>query len=445
MTQTDPKVGRRFIDPEQPRYDEQGERSDSERVEAATSSFIRDFHADTAGYMESCVHCGLCAEACQFYVQTKDPQYTPIHKIKPFKRAYQREVGPFAWLKKLTTKAVTLDELREWQHLIYDSCTMCGRCTMVCPMGIDIPSLISAARHGMWAAGLAPARLAEIVGNAERNKGSQSANPEQFAAAMARMSETQGIDFPLDLPEADVLVTLSAGTIEGDGTQVAAIHKILKAAGYSWTLSTHGYEATNFGMLSGHLDLQKQYSMRIADAAERINAKFVLLPECGHAYGAMRWQGPNWYGKPFPFRVLHMTEFLGEIVREKKIKLRNAGETYGKVTFHDPCQAARRGGIFDAPREVIAALGLPLQELPDSKEYNWCCGGGGGALANKRNIPLRHEVFKIKIKQVEETGADTVVSACHQCHITFKQGKAAHHWDTPFESLMELVAHHLET
>ena len=51
--------------------------------------------------MSSCVHCGRCAEACQFYVQTGDPRYTPIHKIEPFKQAYERDMGPFAFAYRL--------------------------------------------------------------------------------------------------------------------------------------------------------------------------------------------------------------------------------------------------------------------------------------------------------------------------------------------------------
>lgn len=440
------KIERHFSAPDQERFDKQGDLPDKERVKRAVTAFVRDFDGDTSGYMESCVHCGLCAEACHFYEASGgEAQYTPIYKIKPFERAYKREVGPFAWLHKMISRPVSVDELQEWQHLIYDSCTMCGRCSMVCPMGIDIPALIHNARHGMWAAGLAPKRMSEIVANAERNEGSQSANPKEFAEIIARMSKDTGYDIPLDEDEAEVMLTIPAGVIESDGEEVVAMGKILDAAGYSWTLSTKGYEATNFGMLSGFVDLQKKYTMRIVNAAESCKAKIVLLPECGHAYGALRWKGPDWYGKPFPFEVLHMSEFLGKLVREKKIKLKKVGDELGKVTYHDPCQAGRRGGIFDAPREVMDALGLKVEELPGGQEYNYCCGGGGGALANRRNIPFRHEVFKIKIKQVEKTGADTIVSACHQCHITFEQGMKAHNWEKPFESLMELVAHHLDT
>ena len=127
------------------RYDKQGDRPDADRLAAAMAGFAKDMGRAAAVYMESCIHCGNCAEACHFYVQTGDPKYTPIWKLEPFKQAYKREAGPFAWLyRALNLKhAVTVEELEEWQHLLYDSCTVCGRCTMICPMGIDIASLIS--------------------------------------------------------------------------------------------------------------------------------------------------------------------------------------------------------------------------------------------------------------------------------------------------------------
>ena len=76
------------------RYDKQGDASDVERSAAAARTFMRDITRATAVYLESCIHCGHCAEACHFYVTSGDPQYTPIWKLEPLKRVYEREAGP---------------------------------------------------------------------------------------------------------------------------------------------------------------------------------------------------------------------------------------------------------------------------------------------------------------------------------------------------------------
>jgi Fe-S oxidoreductase len=414
--------------------------SDSQRLRAALSSFVRDFGASAALYMEACVRCGLCAEACHFYAATRDPKYTPILKIEPFRRAYQREVGPFAPLHKLVSREVRLSDLEQWEELIYDSCTLCGRCTMVCPMGIDIPALVELARHGMFRAGLVPKRLHDIALHAAEKQTSQSATPGEFVAIIAEVEREYGVRIPVDRARADVLVSLSASQLEGHRASLANTAKILNHMGLDWTFASEGFEATNFGLLSGFIELQKKLTLRLVQAAVSCGARTLLLPECGHAYGALRWRGPAWYGEPFPFEVLHMSEFLGRSIESGALAVK---PTRGVVTYHDPCQTARRGGVYDEPRAVLKALGLELRELEAGQEYNWCCGGGGGVLANERARPLRAKAFQIKMKQVEDTGAEKVVSACHQCHITFEQGIQRFNWKVPFENLVELVAANL--
>jgi hypothetical protein len=112
------------------------------------------------------------------------------------------------------------------------------------------------------------------------------------------------IKIAIDLPQADVLVTLSSIEIMKYPGSLVAIAKVLKHAGENWTVSTNGYEATDFGMLSGNRDWQRDMSERVIGAAIARKAKAVVLPECGHAYGALRWEGANVHGAPLPFKVL---------------------------------------------------------------------------------------------------------------------------------------------
>ena len=65
-------------------YDAQGEMADKDRRDAAMKGFVREFGAVAAAHLEACVRCGMCAEACHFYVSTGEPAYTPINKLQPF-------------------------------------------------------------------------------------------------------------------------------------------------------------------------------------------------------------------------------------------------------------------------------------------------------------------------------------------------------------------------
>jgi len=165
-----------------------------------------------------------------------------------------------------------------------------------------------------------------------------------------------------------------------------------------------------------------------------------VLPECGHAYGAARWEAAKWYGNALPVRIVHMTELLDELLASGAIRVRRIGDT---ATFHDPCQIVRRGGLEAAARRVLAALGLDLIELEAHGLGGYCCGGGGGVVSNQRAAPLRHRVFELKKRQIEATGAKRFVTSCGQCRITLEMGAKHAKWDRSTESLLELVADHL--
>ena len=106
-------------------------------------------------------HCGLCAEACLFYTETGDPRYTPIYKLEPMRRLWQRENTFFGKLGKMLGlgEDLTEDDFAEWQEMTYDSCTLCGRCSMVCPVGNDIAYMIRKQREAYAASGYTPEGL----------------------------------------------------------------------------------------------------------------------------------------------------------------------------------------------------------------------------------------------------------------------------------------------
>ncbi len=430
-----------FSSTEKPAFDQQGNQSDEARVDSAMRSVVSESGRTASLHLESCVHCGLCAQACHFHLSTKDPKYTPIYKLEPFRRAYFREASPFAPVIRALglVKKPSITDLQNWQELIYDSCTMCGRCTLACPMGIDIAELVKEARHGMFKAGLVPERLA-LMDRTARMWGSTATPGEDLPDILAEVAKAHGVNIPCDLDAADILVTAAPAELGDHPKALADCAKILNHIGAKWTMHQGGFDAANIGFNNGDLELQERLTRALIDTAIKIGAKTILLPECGHAYGAARWEAAKWYGEALPVRIIHMTEFLDELIASGQIRVQPIGAT---ATFHDPCQIVRRGGLEDAARRVLAALGFTLIELENHGLTGFCCGGGGGVVSNARATPLSNKVFAMKKEQVEATGAEHFVTSCGQCRITLEMGAKQAKWDKPTESLLELVADNL--
>jgi Fe-S oxidoreductase len=415
-----------------------------ERVAGAMRGFAREFGALSALRLEACVHCGMCADACHFYIATEDPQYTPVLKVEPFKQAFKREAGAFAPLFRwfgLKPK-VTAEELERWQHLLYDSCNLCGRCSLMCPMGIDITELIEQARRGMFEAGLAPKELYEKAAH-QRHSGQPEPTNEPYREQLLAIGRQFDVEIPLDKPHAEVMLTVPRTDIEHYPAAVAALARVMAHMKVDCTFRTDGLIAENYGYYAGGRDWQRRISMRLIDEAVACRAKILIVPECGHAYSALRWEAAELLGRPLPFKVRHVTEYLAEALEAGRLKLRPADT--GVTAFHDPCQLVRKGGVTDAPRRLMRAMGIEPTETVRHIGYNICCGGGGGVFDIKRAAPLRYRVVEEKFNEIDQTGAQTFLTSCSDCRRTFDDGKQHFNWQQTPRSLLELLAEHLRS
>lgn len=412
--------------------------SETVDVKAAVRTFLTHTEEHLVSYLEACVHCGLCADACHFYAASGDPRHTPAYKLFPIAKAYRREKFPLAWLG--LAPRITAHDLKAWEELLFDSCTLCGRCTAACPMGIDIASIVGRARQAFVAAGLGPTDLLAAADNSRDHGSPLGLTAQKLRERIEWLQDEHEVKMVLDKERADVLLTVSSIETMKYPESVVAMAKLLNHAGVDWTLSTKGYEATNFGYLSGKDDIARLMVQRITDAAESVGARTVVIPECGHAFGALRWAGANLLGRPLPFAVLHISEYMAQLKREGKLRLKPLQES---ITYHDPCQISRRGGATAAARAVLQDFAEDFREMTPTGNMNWCCGGGGGVQAIARAAELRHKVFKIKIDQVERTGAKTMVSSCSNCRLTMDESKAYWKWEGGLASLVEIVADHL--
>ena len=399
--------------------------------------------SSVAAFFSSCVHCGMCADACLFYTETGDPKRTPINKTEPLRRIWKSEYTLLGRIGKMFGLTAKVDDklLAEWETLVYDSCTLCGRCSMVCPVGNDITLMIRKTREGMAAAGHAPK---DLIGATKRAVTIGSPMGVKLPALMAQIKHVEqdtGLKIPLDVVGAEYMLLLSSMEIMNFPEFIEAIAKIFDKAGASWTIASDAFEATNSGIQIGVSDIAAELVQRIVDAAEKLKVKTVISPECGHAYMAIRWDGPNLVGKAFNFKVRHILEVLDEFRKDGRLKI--SGKEEQRLTYHDPCQISRRGGVIEQPRNLINMFSDNFVEMPDTGKMNWCCGAGGGVSSNERADEIRLRVFQRKKDQFDEIKPDAIVSACSNCRIHLEDGLEEYHMDIPLISLTETLADHL--
>ena len=395
-------------------------------------------------YMSSCVHCGICAEACLFYTETGDARYTPIYKVEPLRKLWRQEYtfwGKLAASMGLSKK-LTEEDLANWEELVYDGCTMCSRCSMVCPVGIDIAYMIRKVKEGLAAAGFSPEGLVEAGKRAVEIGSPMGVTLKTLDATIRVQEKETGLKIPMDVEGADYLCLFSSGEIAGFPEFIGSLAKIFRATGVSWTISSEYFEATNTGVQLGNSKMAATLVERVVSAAEKLKVKNVISPECGHAYTTIRWDAPNFIGRPLPFRVVHIIELLDELRRDGRLK--TEGVNTDRLSYHDPCNAARRGGVIKQPRDLLAMVAPNFTELPETGDMNWCCGGGGGVSSNERADELRLKVFSAKKRQLDAVQVEGLVTACSNCRHMLEDGLEDNEmYDIELLGITELIADQL--
>ena len=261
--------------------------SDDERVRRAKRAFLQKLDGRKAVDLDTCLHCGMCAEACPFYETTQNEKYAPVHKYRLLRRVYRRELSPMRWLYRPFTPDITIEDLREWRHYVFDACTGCARCDMICPMGVNVSSLIRIVREGIGAADLMPPRLQKLK-NEQRDKNSIiGIDSERLRKVISELAD-EGVDVPLNKDGADMMLLTTVTELRLFPTQLAANAKILNKVGVNWTMFSDAFEAANLGYVAGDTVALRTALKRIVDKAKEQGIKTVVVPETGHGYQVLR-------------------------------------------------------------------------------------------------------------------------------------------------------------
>jgi len=399
-------------------------------------------------HLNSCVHCGLCAESCIYYLTTKDERFIPAKKVELISSIYRHYCTFTGKYLPQLTNARPLDEIMidEMVDQLFGACTLCGRCTKHCTIGVDISYIVRVGREMLTTMGYVPATLQSTVNAALETGNNMSIPVEEFTDTLSWLEEDlrdevndPQASIPLNVHNTNILYTLNPREPKFFPLSISAMAKVFYAAKESWTLSTYMYDVTNYAYYTSNIGEAVTIAERLYNETLKLNAKRCVLAECGHGSRAFRWEAPNYLQKSFPFEVITTIELLAEYISKGKLKL---DKTLNKelMTLHDPCNLVREGGIVNEQRYVIKHAADKFIEMTPHGIDNFCCGGGGGQLSMSEYNERRMKIAEKKADQIRKTGASIVVTPCHNCVDQLMQIDNKFKLGVQIKTLAEIVA-----
>jgi Fe-S oxidoreductase len=411
-------------------------------------AFKRRLDGRLRTHLSSCVHCGLCGESCTYYLRYGEARFIPGNKVDQIARLYRRYCTVLGRLVPQWIGARDLDQeaIDEMVDVIFGGCTMCGRCSIHCSVGVDIPFLVRTARSMLAELGLVPKTLQSTVDAAITTGNNMGIPRQELVDTLTWIEEDlraevgdDSASIPLDAIGKRLLYTLNPREPKFFPMSISAIAKVFYAAQESWTLSTRCYDVTNYAYYSGDDERAAELARRLAEEARTLKANTLVLAECGHGFRAIRWEGPNWIRQAYPFPVISVIELMAEYIRTGRINLDPARNTK-RVTLHDPCNLVRAGGVIEEQRFVLARAVTDFVEMTPNRADNYCCGGGGGQLAMSEYRDRRVDIGKIKADQIRATGASVVVTPCHNCIDQLMELNQVYKLNVEIKTVAEVVA-----
>jgi Fe-S oxidoreductase len=380
-------------------------------------------------WLNVCAHCGLCNDACHYFLSTNDPHLVPTYKTDKLRNVWRKKHDWIAQVLPWWVGAVDLTEerLQEMSEIAFRDCTLCGRCVVNCPFGVDTRQIVRTMRAMATATGKAPEILDQLADSAIQREESLDSFKDFFLEQIADM--TPELRELTGDPDAVIPVNQKARVLY---VPLSGKHTILPAAalfhasGEYWTLSL--FDASNYAVFLHDIPRAKRIVERIVNEAKRLECEEVVITECGHAYSCYRWSAPNWFDGGLPFKFRSIVEVIADWIETGKIKVAQLDNSeIGSITLHDPCNLGRNGGVFDEPRQVLKRIVPDFIEMTPNRQNSICCGGGSGLVANLDYEEQRIQAGKPKADQIRATGAQVVVASCDNCR--HQIGELSEHYE----------------
>ncbi len=352
-----------------------------------------------------CVRCGQCLSVCPTYRESLIETDSPRARVA-LTRAIREGV---------------LEAPDEEYAGAFFRCLLCGACTFTCPSGVAVDRILELSRGELAGQGLLPEVLSSLDDRIAKYRNiSEEKNEGRLIWADNLPTPPTG----LGKQRAEVAYFVGCvGSFFPRSYKVPqSLVQIFDRAGVDYALLGGSEWCCGYPMfINGELDRARDLIQHNIEAVRAMGAKKVVTtcPSCFHFW---KHSYPAALGvEDLGVEVQHATEFLADLLETGDVKLGNLRE---RVTYHDPCDLGRKGGVTEAPRRVLAQIpGMRLVEMAENRDSSHCCGGGGNLESFAPEVSKA--VSRNRIHQAAAVEAKTLVSACQQCERTLANAARA--------------------
>jgi Fe-S oxidoreductase len=356
----------------------------------------------------SCTECGRCQDVCPAYATGKSlsPKLV-IMGIRDQVFAEGPNLLAGGELSPIAGNGVPED-------MIWD-CVTCGACVHECPVSIEhIDHIVDLRRDLVMMQSSFPNEAESMLRDVERVGnpwGKPQGDRESWAVGLGVRVVVEGEPAP------EILYWVGCAAAYDERARVAAEStvKLLQKAGVDFAIlgareSCTGDPARRMG---NEYVFQAYAEQNVATLNETGVTKIVA--SCPHCLNSLGNEYPDFGGR---YEVMHHTQLLAELLRDGKLE---PARSETEITYHDSCYLARHNDVAAEPRELVAAVGKPV-EMEKHGKRTFCCGAGGAHMwMEERGSPINEE----RVRQAAETGAETLAVACPFCTVMLDDGVRA--------------------
>jgi Fe-S oxidoreductase len=378
---------------------------------------VRDLGSKMVLDAFTCVECGRCQVNC--------PAWGAGKELNPKTIILQTQDALLAGQRERKLGEVYTEKVL-WQ------CTTCGACENQCPVGIEHVPILIGSRRGLVSNGDAPEYLGAMYNNLERRSNIWGLGYDQ----RSRFVQSAGLE-TFDPVKHDVLVWLGcAGSFDADFQKaLRSLFEILRASRVTFGVLAKERCTGDPAKRTGNEYMYQELATANIEDLKAAGAK-TILTSCPHCVKTI---GDDYRKFGYQVEIVHSSVYVEALTRNRRAE--RPGET---VTFHDPCYLGRYAGKVDEPRALLTRFGGEIAEPVRNRGNPFCCGAGGGLLFADKEEEPGSRISDVRFKQLRETGANTVVTACPFCSIMLKGAQASAGADTQFVDLMTYVSGKLQ-